>query len=165
MQWCGPVGGATSKWECRIGEVALALSARSFQRTGVTLGRILIAVIQQDGAPPHYALKVRDYLNQASMALRSPGLTPMDFFLYFGDYRRLDSKMKPTLDMFLLLNRRHGACEEIRNEELWELLYADDLVITAENEEDLQRGVGEWEESLEGVGLKVNVNKTGFAEQ
>ncbi|XP_068245586.1 uncharacterized protein [Palaemon carinicauda] len=29
--------------------------------------------------------------------------------------------------------------EEIRDEELWELLYTDDLVITAENEEDLQR--------------------------
>ncbi|XP_064111415.1 uncharacterized protein LOC135218900 [Macrobrachium nipponense] len=49
---------------------------------------------------------------------------------------------------------------EIRNEELWELLYADDLVITAENEEDLQRRVGEWQESLERGGLKVNVNKT-----
>ena len=50
--------------------------------------------------------------------------------------------------------------EEIRNEELWELLYADDLAITAENEEDLQRRVGEWQESLEQGGLKVNVNKT-----
>ncbi|XP_064121807.1 uncharacterized protein LOC135226297 [Macrobrachium nipponense] len=39
--------------------------------------------------------------------------------------------------------------EAIRNEELWELLYADDLVIIAENEEDLQRRVGEWHESLE----------------
>ena len=37
--------------------------------------------------------------------------------------------------------------EEVRNEELWELLYTDDLVITAENEEDLQRRVGEWQES------------------
>ncbi|XP_064122689.1 uncharacterized protein LOC135226939 [Macrobrachium nipponense] len=50
--------------------------------------------------------------------------------------------------------------EEIRNEELWELLYADDLVITDENEEDLRRRAGEWQESLERGGLKVNVNKT-----
>ncbi|XP_064081904.1 uncharacterized protein LOC135198262 [Macrobrachium nipponense] len=49
--------------------------------------------------------------------------------------------------------------EEIRNEVLWELLYADDLVITAEDEEDQQRRVGEWQESLERGGLKVNVNK------
>ncbi|XP_064116627.1 uncharacterized protein LOC135222470 [Macrobrachium nipponense] len=44
--------------------------------------------------------------------------------------------------------------EEISNEELWELLY-DDLVITAENRKDLQRRVGEWQESLEMGDLKV----------
>ncbi|XP_064088221.1 uncharacterized protein LOC135202657 [Macrobrachium nipponense] len=49
--------------------------------------------------------------------------------------------------------------EAIRNEEVWELC-ADDLLITAENEEDLQRSVGEWQESLDRGGLKVNVNKT-----
>ena len=51
--------------------------------------------------------------------------------------------------------------EEIRNEELWELQYADDLVITAENEEDLQGRVGEWQEALEREGeIKMDVNKT-----
>ncbi|XP_064089097.1 uncharacterized protein LOC135203256 [Macrobrachium nipponense] len=43
--------------------------------------------------------------------------------------------------------------EEIRNEELWKLLYADDLVISAENEEDLERRVGDWQESLERISL------------
>ncbi|XP_064111410.1 uncharacterized protein LOC135218894 [Macrobrachium nipponense] len=50
--------------------------------------------------------------------------------------------------------------EEIRNEELWELLYSNDLVITAENGEGLQRRVQEWQESIERSGLKANVNKT-----
>ncbi|XP_064120404.1 uncharacterized protein LOC135225073 [Macrobrachium nipponense] len=49
--------------------------------------------------------------------------------------------------------------EEIRNEELWELLCAD-LVITAKNEDDLKKRIGEWQESLEREGLKVNVYKT-----
>ncbi|XP_064100850.1 uncharacterized protein LOC135211473 [Macrobrachium nipponense] len=49
--------------------------------------------------------------------------------------------------------------EEIRNEELRELLYVDDPVITAEDEGDLQRRVGEWQESFERGGLKVIVNK------
>ena len=47
---------------------------------------------QQDGAPPHYALKVRDYLNEVfpqrwfgrrgsiELPPRSPDLTQMDFF-------------------------------------------------------------------------------------
>lgn len=43
---------------------------------------------------------------------------------------------------------------------LWELLYTDDLVITAEDEEAPQRRVGEWQESLEMGGSRVNVNKT-----
>ena len=34
------------------------------------------------------------------------------------------------------------SCKDIRNEELWELLYAEDVVITDENEEDLQRRSG-----------------------
>ncbi|XP_068238387.1 uncharacterized protein [Palaemon carinicauda] len=36
----------------------------------------------------------------------------------------------------------------------------EDLVITAENEEELQRRVEEWQETLERGGLMVNVNKT-----
>ncbi|XP_068227750.1 uncharacterized protein [Palaemon carinicauda] len=52
--------------------------------------------------------------------------------------------------------------EEIRNEELWELLYADALEITAENEEDSQRGIVEWQESSERGGLRVNVDKNEF---
>lgn len=51
-------------------------------------------VFQQDGAPPHFALVVRDYLNQAfpgrwigrasprMWAPRSPDLTPLDFFAW-----------------------------------------------------------------------------------
>ena len=51
-------------------------------------------VYQQDGAPPHFALPVREYLNRTFpnrwigrgshglWAARSPDLTPMDFFLW-----------------------------------------------------------------------------------
>ena len=65
-----------------------------------------------------------------------------------------------ALSPFLFVLVMDVLSKEIRNEELWELLYADDLVITAENEDDLQRRVAEWQESLERGGLKVNVDKT-----
>ena len=65
-----------------------------------------------------------------------------------------------ALSPFLFVLVMDVLSREIRNEELWELLYADDLVITAENEVDLQRRVTEWQESLERGGLKMNVNKT-----
>ena len=64
-----------------------------------------------------------------------------------------------ALSPFLFLLITDMLSEEVWNEELGELLYADDLVIAAENE-DLLRRVGEWQESLERGCLKVNVNKT-----
>ncbi|XP_064097621.1 uncharacterized protein LOC135209017 [Macrobrachium nipponense] len=70
-----------------------------------------------------------------------------------------------ALSPFLFVLAMDVLSEAIRYKELWELLYADDLVITSENGEDIQRRVGDWHESLERGGLKVNVNKTGFAEQ
>ncbi|XP_068234253.1 uncharacterized protein [Palaemon carinicauda] len=51
-------------------------------------------------------------------------------------------------------------CEELRNEDLWELFYGDDMVITAENEEELQRRVIDWQDILERGSFRVNVNKT-----
>ncbi|XP_068241179.1 uncharacterized protein [Palaemon carinicauda] len=45
--------------------------------------------------------------------------------------------------------------ENIMNEELWELLYADRLVITTENEEDLQGKVVKYQDSFEEVGLRI----------
>jgi len=51
-------------------------------------------LFQQDGAPPHFAICVRDYLNQSfperwigrrspvEWPPRSPNLTPLDYFLW-----------------------------------------------------------------------------------
>jgi len=52
---------------------------------------------------------------------------------------------------------------ELREEEpqdLWELLFADDLVIVAETEEELQRRYLAWKEKMEQSGLQVNMSKT-----
>jgi len=42
----------------------------------------------------------------------------------------------------------------------WELLYADDLVVTAETEHDLIKRLNEWKDNLENRGIRVNMNKT-----
>ena len=42
----------------------------------------------------------------------------------------------------------------------WEILYADDLVLMAESEEQLLSKIKIWKDSLESKGLKVNVAKT-----
>jgi len=42
----------------------------------------------------------------------------------------------------------------------WELLYADDLVVIAEMEDDLMKRLNEWKDNMENRGMRVNMNKT-----
>jgi len=49
---------------------------------------------------------------------------------------------------------------EFRVALLWELLYADDLAVIAETEEELIKRLNEWKENVESKGVRVNMNKT-----
>jgi len=42
----------------------------------------------------------------------------------------------------------------------WELLYADDLIVITETEDDLIKRLNEWKDNMEKRGMRVNVNKT-----
>ena len=42
----------------------------------------------------------------------------------------------------------------------WELLYADDLAVIAETEEELIKRLNEWKHNVESKGMRVNMNKT-----
>ena len=42
----------------------------------------------------------------------------------------------------------------------WELLYADDLVLTAESKEEVTDIINRWKEGMEQRGLKINIKKT-----
>jgi len=42
----------------------------------------------------------------------------------------------------------------------WELLYADDLAVIAETEEELIKRLNEWKDNAESKGMRVDMNKT-----
>jgi len=42
----------------------------------------------------------------------------------------------------------------------WKLLYADDLAVITETEEELIKKLNEWKDNTESKGMKVNTNKT-----
>jgi hypothetical protein len=42
----------------------------------------------------------------------------------------------------------------------WKLLYADDLVVNSNSQEDCIAKLKAWKENMEQIGLRVNVNKT-----
>ncbi|GFR65673.1 RNA-directed DNA polymerase (Reverse transcriptase) domain containing protein [Elysia marginata] len=64
------------------------------------------------------------------------------------------------LSPFLFTTVLDTISEECRNGLPWELLFADDLAIIADSEEELQRRWLKWQIGLETKGLKVNTGKT-----
>jgi len=50
--------------------------------------------------------------------------------------------------------------EYVQHDVLWDMLYADDLIIADISSAKLQERFGEWQEALERKGLKVNADKT-----
>ena len=66
------------------------------------------------------------------------------------------SALSPLL--FILIMEE--ATKECQGEALWHLLYADDLVLTAESREAVERKFMEWKRPLEDRGMKVNLGKT-----
>ena len=66
------------------------------------------------------------------------------------------SPLSPLLFVVVMQEAARAA----RGERLWDLLYADDLVITAESEEEAVRKFGVWKREMATRGLKVNINKT-----
>jgi len=42
----------------------------------------------------------------------------------------------------------------------WELLYADDLAVVTETEEELIKKLNVWKDNVESKGMRVNMNKT-----
>ena len=42
----------------------------------------------------------------------------------------------------------------------WQLLYADDLAVIAETEEELIKRLNEWKDNVESKGMRVSMNET-----
>ena len=50
--------------------------------------------------------------------------------------------------------------EEVRSDIPWELIFADDIALLAESEEELQEKVQRWQASLIRGGLKMGAEKS-----
>ena len=65
-----------------------------------------------------------------------------------------------TLNPLLFITVMDVLIEDVRNGSLMELLYADDLVLCGESLCEVMDKYGRWKNSVEGKGLRVNVDKT-----
>jgi len=66
------------------------------------------------------------------------------------------SALSPLLFVIVM----EAISKEFRVAVPWELLYADDLAVIAETEEELIKRFNEWKDNVESKGMKVSINKT-----
>jgi len=64
------------------------------------------------------------------------------------------------LSPLLFVNVMEALSREVRVTLRWELLYADDLLVVAENENDLIKRLNEWKDNMENRDMRVHMNKT-----
>ena len=67
-----------------------------------------------------------------------------------------------TLSPLLFITVMEEATRLARGDGPWELLYADDLVLTAESKEDAIYMFNRWKTEMEQRGLKINMEKTKY---
>ena len=68
------------------------------------------------------------------------------------------SALSPLLFIIVM----EEATKECRKGGPWELLYADDLVLTAETKEEVVEMFKQWRGGMEKQGLKLSMNKTKY---
>ena len=68
------------------------------------------------------------------------------------------SALSPLL--FVIVMEALGLPREFSVALPWELLYADDFVVTTETEDDLIKKLNEWKDNMENRDMRVNMNKT-----
>ena len=86
--------------------------------------------------------------------VKAAGAVSEEFDIQVGVHQ--GSALSPLL--FILVMEE--ATRECRKGDPWELLYADDLVLTADSKREVIDMFNNWRGALERRGLKVNISKT-----
>ena len=71
---------------------------------------------------------------------------------------KVDMHQGSALSPLLFVIVIEAISREFRVALFWELLYADDLVVIAETEEDLIKRLNIWKNNVENRGMRVNMN-------
>jgi len=99
-------------------------------------------------------LLVMALYSESFSKVRFGGSTSPEFPIGVGVHQ--GSALSPLLFILVL----EVATKECRTGDPWELLYADDLVLTGETKEEVTNMFLRWKEAMECRGLKVNLGKT-----
>ena len=98
---------------------------------------------------------VEDMYKNTTAVVRIEGETSEQFDVGVG--LRQGSALSPLL-FIMVINLISGKVSE--QEELKKILYADDLAVVADNKEDPQKALQEWNNTFSKHGLRMNLEKT-----
>ena len=104
--------------------------------------------------PEHLVKLVMMLYTDSKSRVRVAGELSEEFPINVGVHQ--GSALSPLLFILVM----DEATKECRGDEIWELLYADDLVLTAETKEEAEQKFLDWREAIARRGMKVNVAKT-----
>ena len=114
--------------------------------------------MRRKGIPEKLVRMVKEMYNGARTAVRAPGGMSDEFEVTVGLHQ--GTALSPYLFVLMMDVVSEVVSEVIRKGLLWEVLFADDLVIMATSMEELQQRVLTWQKGLEGRGLKMSGKKT-----
>lgn len=112
--------------------------------------------LRAQGVPEHYIHLVKDMYRDVTTKVRSPAGISEEFEVKVGVHQ--GSALSPLL-FNLVMNH---LTVQIQRPPPWDILYADDIVLTSEDPSTLQRIVEQWREALERAGLRVSREKTEY---
>ena len=110
--------------------------------------------LRRQKVPERLIALVMALYSNARSRVRTLAGTSDEFGIGVGVHQ--GSALSPLLFVVVMQEATRAA----RGEGLWDLLYTDDLVITAKSEEEAVRKFSVWKREKETRGLKVNINKT-----
>ena len=110
--------------------------------------------LRKKGVPERLIQIIRNTYEGSKTMVRTTCGNTEEFEVHVGLHQ--GSALSPLLFVIVM----DVISTEVESREVWELLYADDLVITATTKEELQTRLMEWQRKLECRGMKVNSDKS-----
>ena len=114
----------------------------------------IIWALRRQGVPERLVQQVMALYDGSKSQVKAAGAVSEEFDIQVGVHQ--GSALSPLL--FILVMEE--ATRECRKGDPWELLYADDLVLTADSKREVIDMFNNWRGALERRGLKVNISKT-----
>ena len=111
--------------------------------------------LQRKGVPEKLVRLIQETYRNTKMAVCTETNSSREFNISVGLHQGL--ALSPLL--FAIIVDELTLALELRGEEMWKLLFADDLVEMNTKKRGLQKRLKEWQRCLEKGGLKVNVAK------